>query len=295
MYGIGFVTLTYPIISMVNEWWLVRKGMAFGLISAASGASGAVMPFILTAMLQRYGHQVTLRAIAVAMAVLTAPFLPFLKGRLPPASQSSVARTNWSFFRKPLFYVFCASTFIQGLGFFFPALYLPSYATASGLDTTTGALLLAIMAIAQVVGQFAFGWLSDKNISVTILCGICSIMATIAALGMWGPAHSTGLLVGFSILYGVFGYAFSTMRVAMGRAVSEDASSTVATYSLLVFLQGIGNILAGPISAALIRQDVAAEDYGLSKYRDVVLFTGVSMFTSSLALGVWYLRPRESS
>lgn len=251
------------------------------------------MPFIITALLRRYGHQVTLRAIAVAMAVLTAPLLPFLKGRLPPASHSTVARTNWSFFKKPLFYIFCISTLAQGLGFFFPSLYLPSYATASGLDSTTGPLLLAIMAVAQVAGQFGFGWLSDKNVSVTILCGICLIMSAISALGMWGPGHSTGLLVGFSVVYGVFAYAFSTMRVAMGRAVSEDASSQLATYSLLVFLQGVGNILAGPISAALIRETVTVEDYGIARYRNVVLFTGTSMFASAFILGVWHLRPKS--
>ena len=32
---------------MVDEWWIARKGMAFGLISAASGATGAFTPFIL--------------------------------------------------------------------------------------------------------------------------------------------------------------------------------------------------------------------------------------------------------
>jgi hypothetical protein len=47
MYGTGFITLTYPILSMVNEWWIARKGMAFGLISCSSGASGVVMPFII--------------------------------------------------------------------------------------------------------------------------------------------------------------------------------------------------------------------------------------------------------
>ena len=40
MYGVGFVVLTYPIISMVDDWWVARKGMAIGLISAASGVAG---------------------------------------------------------------------------------------------------------------------------------------------------------------------------------------------------------------------------------------------------------------
>ncbi|KAB8301026.1 hypothetical protein EYC80_002949 [Monilinia laxa] len=74
MYGCGFVILTYPIISMINEWWIVRKGMAFGLISAASGVSGAGMPFIIQFLLSRYGYKTGLRIIAIGITILTRPW-----------------------------------------------------------------------------------------------------------------------------------------------------------------------------------------------------------------------------
>jgi len=166
MYGLGFITLTYPIISMIDEWWIARKGMALGLISAASGASGAIMPFITSAMLNRYGYKTTLRAVAIAMVVLTGPLLPALKGRLPPPEQNTMAKINWTFLKKPLFWVFGLSTLAQGLGFFLPALYLPTYATAIGLNSTQGALILAVMSISQLLGQFGFGFMSDKHVSV---------------------------------------------------------------------------------------------------------------------------------
>ncbi|KAL3424060.1 MFS monocarboxylate [Phlyctema vagabunda] len=293
MYGVGFVTLTYPIISMVNEWWVTRKGMAFGLISSASGASGAAMPFIIEALLQRYGYKTTLRACAVGLVLLTAPLLPFLVGRLPPAERSAVAKTNWSFISKPLFWVYCTSTLVQGLGFFFPPIYLPSYATEIGLRSSQGALLLCIMAIAQTLGQFAFGYLSDKQVSVSILCIICSVMATVASLVLWGLSKSLSLLLVFSMIYGFFGFGFGTMRVAMGRAVSTDPSATVATYSILVFLQGVGNILAGPISVGLLSQTVAMQSYGVLRYRSLVIFTGACMFGSALVIGLWHARPTK--
>ena len=88
---------------MVNEWWVVRRGLAWGIILSASGASGVVFPFIVDALLNRYGYKVALRAIAVAMILLTGPLLPLFKGRLPAAEQSVVARIDWMFLRKPLF------------------------------------------------------------------------------------------------------------------------------------------------------------------------------------------------
>lgn len=44
---VGFVVFYYPIISMVNEWWVGRRGMAWGVIVSAGGVTGVVMPFIV--------------------------------------------------------------------------------------------------------------------------------------------------------------------------------------------------------------------------------------------------------
>ena len=175
LYGLGFVTVTYPIVSMLNEWWVARKGMAFGSLSASSGASAAVIPFALQAMLEKYGHRTTLRACTVAMAVLTAPLLPLFRGRLPASEQAVLARTDWGFLRRPLFWIYAAAILVQGLGFFFPIVFLPSYASSVGVSSFKGALLLALMSIAQVLGQFAFGFLSDKNLSVSLLATICCL------------------------------------------------------------------------------------------------------------------------
>ncbi|TVY56206.1 Fujikurins efflux protein [Lachnellula cervina] len=125
MYELGFVILTYPIYSFVDEWFVARKGMAFGIVSAASGFTGMFVPFIIEILLHKYGYKTTLRAIAVAISVLTAPLIPFLKGKLPPADQSARAKTNWGFVKRPLFWIYGASTLMQNFGFFFPALYLP--------------------------------------------------------------------------------------------------------------------------------------------------------------------------
>jgi len=268
--------------------------MAFGLISSASGASGAVMPFIIQALLARYGYKTTLRAIAVAMALLTGPLLPLFKGRLPPSERTQAAKTNWSFLRKPLFYVYGLSTLVYGLGFFFPLLYLPSYATTIGLSSTQGALLLSVMSISQVLGQFFFGYLSDRNISAGILCSICMLVSTLAVFSTWGTAKALPLLLIFSIIYGFFASAFSTLRVAMGRAVSDDPSSVVATYSIFVFLQGIGNILVGPVSAGLLATAVKKSEYGIEKYKNMVIFTGACMFGSGAVIAAWWCRPSQA-
>ncbi|KAI5459709.1 major facilitator superfamily domain-containing protein [Mariannaea sp. PMI_226] len=288
LYGIGFVTLTYPIISMINEWWVARKGMAFGLISAASGATGAVMPFILQELLDAYGHRTTLRACAVAM-VFTGPLIPLFRGRLPASEEAALAKTNWNFIKKPLFWVFGFSILVQGLGFFFPPVFLPSYASALGIPSIQGALLLAVMSVAQVVGQFVLGYLSDKKLSVSLLATVCCVAAAASVLVLWGLGKSMGLLIAFSIIYGFFGFGFGTLRVAMGRAVSDDPSTVFASYAIYVFLQGVGNILVSPISAALTAsKPISEHQYAAGRYDGVVIFTGVSSALAAAVILCWH-------
>ncbi len=80
--GIGFVTLYYPIISIVDKWWVALKGMAFGIIAITAGASGTIMPFVINSLLERHGYKTTLRATAAALIVITGPLIFALKARL---------------------------------------------------------------------------------------------------------------------------------------------------------------------------------------------------------------------
>lgn len=290
LYGVGFVTVSYPIISMINEWWVARKGMAFGLISASSGATGSVMPFVIEALLNKYGHQKTLRGCAVAMVVLTAPLIPVFKGRLPASGHAALARTDWKFLRSPLFWVYGLTILIQGLGFFLPVVFLPSYASSLGMSSIQGALLLALMSASQVVGQFAFGFLSDKKLPVDALVVTCCVATSAVSFTLWGLGKSMPSLIIFSLMYGFFGFGFGTMRVAMGRAVSDDTSTVFATYAIFVFLQGVGNILVGPISTSLISSgwDLGLS-YGAGKYGGVILLTGTSSLLAAFVVIIWHV------
>lgn len=267
--------------------------MAYGLLCSSSGVSGIAMPFVVEALLHKFGYQTTLRAIAIALTVLTAPLLPILKGRLPPAEQSVVGRTDWTFLKKPLFWVYCTSNVLQGLGYFFPSLYLPSYANSVGIGSTGGALLLALLSISQILGQFSFGYLSDHRVPLNFLIIISTLMSAIGTLALWGLARSLGMLIAFSLIYGFFGAGYVAMWARMGTAVSDEPTAALATFSLFCFGKGVGNVVSGPISARLISPMIAISSYGVVKFKGVILFTGACMLCSAVSIGTWYLRPRR--
>jgi hypothetical protein len=172
------------------------------------------MPSAVEAMLQKYGHQTTLRAVAVGLFVVTGPLIPLLKPRLPEMVGVGVtARTDWTFLRSGLFWTYSLSNFAMGMGYFYPALYMPSYAVASGMSSTQGALLLALMAVSQVLGQTMFGYLSDRRVSINVLAGSSSVVAAVAVYAAWGLAQSFGVLIVFSLVYGFFGAGYTALWV----------------------------------------------------------------------------------
>lgn len=291
----GFLILYYPIIIIVNEYWITRRGMAYGILCGASGLSGAIMPFIVHALLVNYGYQTTLRAVAVGLALCTGPLIPFLQGRLPVSDRRVTPRTDWSFFKNPLFWVYSISNLLQGFGYFFPALYLPSFATSMDLGAQSGPLLLAVMSVAQVVGQFTFGYLSDRKAGIDILACASTLVAAAVSLTMWRLADSLALLIGFAILYGLFATGFTAVWARMSSAITDDVTSGPIVFGLLNFGKGIGNVLAGPIGGLLVRgkSDLSTIQSGPmtpSSYRWVIIFTGCCMLGSACVIGLRHLK-----
>lgn len=291
MYGIGFIIFYYPILSMVDEFWVRRRGMAYGLLCSASGASGAVTPLVIQALLRRFGYRTTLRAVAVALVALTGPLIPLLRGRLEQRHTVGL-RTDWSFLKRPLFWTYSMSNLWMGMGYFFPSLFLPSYASLIGLDASKGALLLTLMSISQVAGQFTFGYISDKKVPLNILVTIASSTAAIVTLSIWGLARSMVSLIFFALLYGFFGAGYTAMWARMVTAISDEPSASQAMFGLFCFGKGIGNILTGPISAGLLRWSDHSARYGYGMYQAIVIFTGVCLLLSVVSLSTMYFRPK---
>ncbi|KAK7397984.1 hypothetical protein QQX98_012650 [Neonectria punicea] len=169
LYGISFLMLYFPLLRMLNEWFVERRGFAYGVLYGGGGVSGVGLPFLLEMLLSKYGYRTTLQAVAVAQFILVAPFLPFVKGRLPPSAHAAFRTVDIQFLSEPLFYCFAVSNLFQGFAYYIPSLYLPSYASDLGLSTTMGALILALNNGATVFGQVGFGWLSDRVNNVLIL------------------------------------------------------------------------------------------------------------------------------
>ncbi|KFY93003.1 hypothetical protein V498_04620 [Pseudogymnoascus sp. VKM F-4517 (FW-2822)] len=281
-YAIGGSLAYSPCIIYMDEWFVKRKGLAFGIMWAGTGLAGVILPLAMQVFLEKYGYKTTLRAWAVALFVLTAPLLYFVKPRVPLSQSTQTRRIDFSFLNTKIFGILQACNVIEALGFFLPSIYLPSYARTIGASSVESALTVVIFNVASVFGCVAMGSIVDKY-HVTTCIVISTIGSTVGIFVIWGFSVSLAPLYVFCIIYGLFAGSFTSTYPGIMRAVQKKKNSAdpVMVFACLAAGRGIGNVASGPLSEILIRgmpwKDQGGFAYG-SGYGPLIVFTGVTAF-----------------
>ncbi|KAG2413617.1 hypothetical protein HFD88_002806 [Aspergillus terreus] len=297
--AIGNGLVFSPTTLYLDQWFVQRKGLAYGIMWAAKSICGVGLPFVASACLGKFGARTTLRAWTVTTLLSTLVALPFVKPRVPPSPSTSVKRIDLTFLKLATFWMLQLGNIIQGFGYFLPSTYLPSYSTsAAGLSHTTGTLLVALFNATSVVGGIVLGSLCDR-FAVTNVMLLSSVGSGLSVFLFWGlstsPSSSTdypqaaiALLTLFSITYGFFAGGFSSTWSGVLTQVKREVPSleTGLVFGLLAGGRGIGNVISGPLSTALIKQgSIGSPSAGFAyttEYGALIIFTGVTAF-----LGAW--------
>ncbi|KAJ6163458.1 hypothetical protein N7497_003437 [Penicillium chrysogenum] len=280
-YALGGSIAYAPCILLMEEWFDRRKGLAFGVMWAGTGIGGVVLPIVMEQLLGRYGFRVTLRAFAVVLFILTAPLVYFVKPRVPIAdNRPSPPPPNFRFMFTSTFALFEFCNTVETLGFFLPSIYLPTYAGMIGASTSLQALTVILFNLASVVGCVLMGAIIDK-LDVTLCILVSTVGSSIGVFLIWGFSMSLAPLFVFSIVYGLFAGSYTStwpgiMREVVRKKPSAESSMVFAS---LAAGRGVGNLVSGPLSEALIDgmpwKGDAGYGYG-SGYGSLIAFTGVT-------------------
>ena len=304
IYGIGSVVCNVPIMIMLNEWFERRRGLAYGIQFASSGVSGVVLPFILQPMLATYGFQTTLRGYAVATAIISGPALLVIRHRIPVSAHTAgsvtsklreeFARLRTVLLHNRIVWLFSIPVLLQGLAFFLPNMFLPSYAAALGLPASSGSLILALTAAAQVGGQILLGHLSDK----TSIYFPTTLSTTVSALGvflLWGFGKTLAPLAVLAVVWGFFANSYSVLWTKIAMELVSTPEDVMTLYGWFSFERGIGNIVAGPIGAKMVKFDmIDFNAYAASGYFGIVIFTGIMLGISSCVTFAFHVNYRRN-
>lgn len=288
LYAIGGSLLYFPTIVFLDEWFIRRKGFAFGVMWAGTGVSGVCIPFIMAWGLDRYSFSTMLRAWAAVLVLLSGPLLYYVKPRIPVSRTASrPRRLDFGFLKSSTFWILQLGNVLEGLGFFIPNIYLPTYARALGLSSVAGTVTVSLFNATSVFGTVIAGSLTDR-LHVTSVILISTIGATLSVFLLWGLAASLPLLCIFSLIYGLFAGGFSSTWTGIIKEVkkTDERADAGLILGLLAAGRGVGSVVSGPLSEALVSAKPWAGDaklgYG-SGYGGLIVFTGVSAMLGGMS------------
>ena len=270
----------------IDEWFSRRKGMAYGIMWSAGGLGGVILPPILRALLDNFGFQTATRVWAAILFALAAPFTFFIKPRLPSSAVRHKKKLNLRFTTSKIFITHQIANFIHATGYFFPGIYLPTYAREIfGTSNRMSTLTVILLNIASATSCIIMGIMTDK-LPVTTCIVIAAAGAAISVLLFWGLAASLPMLYVFCVLYGLFPGSWTGIWPGMMKEISQQGEDEgygfvdpLLAFSFLCIGRGVGNLISGPLSGAFLRgtpwQGEVIGGYG-SGYGVLIVYTGVT-------------------
>ena len=310
MYALGGSLHYFPSFLFLDEWFNKRKGFAYGVFVASGGAAGVVLPLLMEWILHTWGFRTAFRVWAIVCIVITTPAFLCLKtypsndnlGRVEP-------KYNLGFLKSPAFWILSIGNIIQSMGYFMPLLYLPckfrirmyiryseigtnsqllAFAVAQGWPPLTGTIAISLCNGANVIGATFVGWLVD-HYHVTTALNFCTLGTMFAVFLFWSFAVHQPILYIFAIAYGVFAGGFPATWSGCSNPVRRDHPvETSMIISLFTAGKGIGSIISGPLSGALVLSDSWRNHVGFaygSGYGYLIMFSGI---TASFAGIGWF-------
>jgi MFS family permease len=282
IYALGGSIVYNPTLVWLDEWFVRRKGLAYGIMWAGTGAAGLIIPFILNFLLSSYGSRTTLRVWAVTLLILSSPLIYFLRPRIPVSTGQRRDRTRQGldFLTTSTFWFLISGFIMSSLGYFIPSIYLPTFARSLGLSPSIGTLLVALINASAVFSTISMGWLIDR-FHVTTVILLSTIGASISVFLLWGLSTALPLLCVFAVVYGFFAGGLVSTVAGMIKVVKErdEGADVGILLGLLSAGRGVGAVVSGPLSERLLRgrpwEGSAGDAYG-SGFGTLIVFTGVT-------------------
>ncbi|KAL8673565.1 MAG: hypothetical protein Q9168_002019 [Polycauliona sp. 1 TL-2023] len=302
IYGLGGAFMYEPRLFYLDQWFIARKGLAYGILWAGTGLGGTVVPLILDWSLAKYGVRVTFRMWAIVLVsqrsatvgmsilfcsqfILLTPLVFLVKPRLPLPGKGETRPLNLRFLGQWTFWVLELGNIIQGMGYFIPSIYLPTFGeTYLDLSSVPNTLLISVFNLASVGGTVLIGYLIDHLHPSTVIL-ISSLGSALSVFVLWGFALSRPVIYIFAIMYGIFAGGYAATWTGYVSEIQRDAieAEAVIVLGMLSAGRGLGSVSSGPISEALLQYSKwdAPGAYG-TQYGVLIVFTGVTAVVGGL-------------
>ncbi len=302
LYGLGSAWAgTVPVTSSVGKWFVRRRGLAIGVSSMGTGMGTIVLIPAAAFVMERYSWKAGFLFVGLALlvpGVLIAQLLlrrtvPEAYGLAPdgdrPAADNdrpaagpppfSAAPPTGPILSDSRFRLLalCHGTAVMVSLMAF--VHQVPYAIDNGIEKVAAAASLGALGLAGLVGQFFFGWVSDRMADPKYSAAL-GYMAMAAGLVILLQARTVEMLLAYAMVFG-FGYGCLGPVLPILAADRFGRQAMGAVFGLLIFfVVGLGGAL-GPLLGGLV-YDLAGS-YRWAWMLDVGLLIGAAAGVMTLA------------
>lgn len=267
-FGVGFIYV--PSVSMVQRWFIRKRGFASGIALTGIGLGTMCTPPITALLIEITNWRVTYSVMGLIVVALgiTVAFLivdsPQRRGLVPDGNGEPVVNDNCinetrreglnqnlnMTVREAIgtrtFRLLYIGLFSIGLGLFIPFVHIVPFASDVGLSKSTGVLLFSLIGGGSTLGRFLLGGIADK---LGRRVSLASMYAGMAAMFIWWlTATRAWELAVFAVVFGICygGYVALTPAVVADYFHGRNLSGIIgALYTSSAVGALIGPTLAG--------------------------------------------------
>ncbi|MDP6127602.1 MAG: MFS transporter [Dehalococcoidales bacterium] len=259
--GVGLSGTVIPITTTIPRWFISKRGLAISIPAAGFGLGAIVAPLIIQKLISTVDWRMSFVIIGLIPLALTVPLAQFIRkspaqiglapygeNGSPEVNASSDQARGYTFdeaFRSRKFWLFGVINF--GFGFCLQTImtHIVPNAIDLGIQPSTAAILLSLIATSSVPSKFLSGFISDKIGSVRAL-SVSLTMITLA-LAFLVFADTLPLLYMFALLLGVsYGLAIPLWTIVAADLFGLESLGSIS--GVLFFLNVTGGAVGAPFS-----------------------------------------------
>jgi MFS family permease len=241
--GLGsglFLTVLSPYVA--NRWFVKRRGLAIGILTASTATGQLLLLPLLTIIIENFSWRWAIGLILIISFIMLVVILLFMKntpkevGLLPYGLVEDHQESSVFQPRNPIviafqslleavrvkeFWLLAGSFFICGLSTSgLIGTHFISYCISFGIPVVTAASLLSFMGIFDLIGTTISGWLSDRFDNRWLLFWYYSLRGgSLLLLPYALNEGSISLLLFFSVFYGLDWIATVPPTISISRQV----------------------------------------------------------------------------
>jgi MFS family permease len=250
-----------PVSMMITHWFEKKRGLAMGIVFAATGIGGMIFNPLATTIITDHGWRSAYLILGGIIAVTTVPVAAFIvrahpreKGLLPygvaetGSGQAAVAAEGLtasqairtiSFWLLAIMILFIA---VANMGVLH---HIVPYLTDLGYSSTTAASLMSLHMGLLVLGKVCLGELADR-IGLTKSLIVCMI-GLVASIGFLYNAQYFWVAVIFNIIFG-FSISVRTVLPPLMTSVTLGQKHFGVIYGFLNIFTTLGTAVGVPLS-----------------------------------------------